>query len=335
MAAQSTVKVTVFIPVYNGAQFLAETIDSVLAQTYSDFELLVVDDCSTDRSVEIVRAYADPRIRLECNERNRGRPYTRNRGLELARGEYLAVLDADDVCEPERLAQSVAFLDANPDVAAVGSAATYMDEGGRPLFIERVPTDSEAIRARIFATNCFVHSSVTYRRALVLAIGGYDERLPVAQDYDLFLRLSVEHQLANLAEPLVRYRIHGGQVSQAKLATQRRLADAARVAAFDALRRRGGAGSAVEAPDVSMRGKLLGRRGTLGADCLQWARIYREMGDRVEAARMVARAMFNAPFSARAWRAARWALPALVLPERARRALRWYSHKALSRFRAN
>lgn len=327
------VKVTVFIAVYNGEPFLAETIESVFAQTYRDFELLVVDDCSTDRTADILRAIDDPRLRVERNERNRGRTYTRNRGLQLARGEFLAVLDADDLCEPERLAKSVAFLESNPEVAAVGSAATYVDEGGRPLFVNRVPTDSRLIRERLFTVNCFVHSSVMLRREWALAVGGYDERLSQAEDYDLLLRLSARHPLANLPEPLVRYRIHGGQVSQQKLAVQRRLANAVRVAAFESQQRDGLISPGVQPPDVSFAGSLTGRRGTLAADCLHWAGVHRALGNRTVAARLVARAIVSAPLCGRAWRAARWAIVPILLPDRLRSAVRWYASKAVSRLR--
>lgn len=326
-------KVTVFVAVYNGDAFLAETIESVLTQTYRDFELLVIDDCSIDRTAEILQAFDDPRLRVERNERNRGRTYTRNRGLQLGRGELLAVLDADDVCEPERLARSVAFLESHPDVAAVGSAATYVDEVGRPLFVNRVPTDSRLIRERLFTVNCFVHSSVMLRREWALAVGGYDERLSQAEDYDLLLRLSARHALANLPEPLVRYRIHGGQVSQQKLAAQRKLANAVRVAAFESQRRDGLVGAGVQPPDVSTTSSLLGRRGTLAADCLHWAGVHRALGNRAAAARLVARAIVSAPLCGRAWRAARWALLPIVLPDRLRNAVRWYARKAVSRFR--
>lgn len=332
--AHAGANVTVFIAVFNGEQFLEETIASVLAQTYRNFELLVVDDCSTDRTAEILRAIDDPRLRVERNERNRGRTYTRNRGLQLARGEFLAVLDADDLCEPERLAKCVAFLDSHPQVAAVGSAATYVDEGGRPLFVNRVPTDSALIRSRMFTVNCFVHSSVTMRRRWALAVGGYDERLSQAEDYDLLLRLGARHPLANLPEPLVRYRIHGGQVSQQKLAVQRKLADAVRVEAFEAQQREGLIGPGVQPPDVSFVSSLLGRRGTLAADCLHWAGVHRALGNQGVAARLVARAILSAPLCSRAWRASRWALLPLVLPDRVRNAVRWYARKAVSRLRA-
>lgn len=325
----SVPKVTVFIPVYNGERFLAEAIESVLAQTFADFELLIVDDGSTDSSVEIVERYADPRIRLERNERNRGRPYTRNRGLELARGEYVAVLDADDVCEPARLETSVVFLDENPDVVAVGSSATFIDDDGRSLFVARFVSDPDAIRASIFTTNCFLHSSVMFRRAALLAIGGYDEELPLSQDYDVFLRLSARHRLFNLETPLVRYRIHGAQVSQQKLVLQRQLADKARQTAYEKQRAEGLIGPRIRRPDFTLRGRLSGRDGTIAADLLYWASINRAMGNHRQAAILAVRALLNAPFSRRAWRAVRRSVPHLLFPPSTRSALRWYVRKAL------
>jgi glycosyltransferase involved in cell wall biosynthesis len=329
IAPQSHPRVTVFVPVYNGEPFLAETIQSVLTQTFPDFELLVVDDCSTDRSASLVRQFADPRIRLVHNDRNRGRSYTRNRGLMLARGEYVAVLDADDVCEPLRLEETVAYLDAHPKVAAVGSAATIVDSAGRALFVLRPPAASDAVRARLFTVNCFIHSSVSFRRKLVLAAGGYDEQLQQAEDYELFMRLSAKHQLANLDIALVRYRVHDSQVSQRELKEQRRLADRARVAAFEDQLRRGLISDDIRAPDLSWLGRLTGREGTIGADYLYWASIKRATGQPSAAAILAARAVISAPFSGRAWRTARRATLAALVPVRIRSALTWYAKRAL------
>ena len=121
-------KVTAVIPVYNREKYLRGAIESILAQTFTDFELLVIDDGSTDGSREAIRSYHDPRIRLMCNETNQGIPKTRNRGIQFARGEYLAFLDSDDWAYPERLAKQVAFLDSHPDYAAVGA---WIDVDGR------------------------------------------------------------------------------------------------------------------------------------------------------------------------------------------------------------
>src|SRR5262249_35270201 len=126
-------KVTVVIPVYNREKYVRDAIDSILVQTFPDFELLVIDDGSTDRSREVVQSYHDPRIHLVCNGTNLGVPKTRNLGIQLARGEYLAFLDSDDWAYPERLGKQVAFLDSHPDYAAVGAWIAWMDEEGRSL----------------------------------------------------------------------------------------------------------------------------------------------------------------------------------------------------------
>ncbi len=118
-------RVTVFVPVYNAEKFIADTVASVLRQTFTDFELLVIDDGSTDQSIKILESFHDQRIRIERNGKNRGRPFTRNKGLMQARGEYLSVLDSDDLCEPDRLARQVEFLDTHPNIAAVGSRTAF------------------------------------------------------------------------------------------------------------------------------------------------------------------------------------------------------------------
>src|SRR5262245_55227910 len=126
-------KVTVVIPVYNREKYVAAAIESILAQTFSNFELLVIDDGSTDGSREVIQSFRDLHVHLVCNETNLGIPRTRNRGIQRAHGEYLAFLDSDDWAYPERLGKQVAFLDSHPEHAAVGAWVAWMDETGRPL----------------------------------------------------------------------------------------------------------------------------------------------------------------------------------------------------------
>jgi len=147
---RQTPKVTVFIPVFNREDYICTAINSVLAQQYTDFEILVVDDGSSDRTVERIAAYTDPRVRVECNPANLGIPATRNRGLELARGEYIALLDSDDYAYPDRLHRQVDFLDRHPDIVQVGSGCTLMDAEGRRLpRIRRHPLKPEAVDAHL------------------------------------------------------------------------------------------------------------------------------------------------------------------------------------------
>lgn len=201
-------RVTVFMPVYNRAHTLAEAIESVLAQTYRDFELLLIDDGSTDASVAIARAYADPRIRLVVHAQNQGIPRTRNHGLEEARGEYLAILDSDDAAQPTRLAHQVAYLDAHTDVAAVGSWLMLMNRSGRTKGLLVRPTRPADVRAHILFVSCFKNPAMM-ARSEVLRRFGYREQFRYCQDIDLWARVSEAYALANIPRFLTRYRTGG------------------------------------------------------------------------------------------------------------------------------
>jgi glycosyltransferase involved in cell wall biosynthesis len=209
-------KVTTVIPVYNREKYIGHAIDSILAQTFTDFELLVIDDGSTDRSREIVRSYHDPRIRLVCNETNEGIPKTRNTGIRLARGEYLAFLDSDDWAYPERLAKQVAFLDSHPDYAAVSAWIDWMDEEGRSLRrVKRKPILPDEIAAQqLFRQG--IENSASMARIVVLREYGHREEYELSEDFDLWARIAAKHKLANLPEVLVRRRRHRERITEEK-----------------------------------------------------------------------------------------------------------------------
>jgi len=219
-------KVTVVIPVYNREKYVRDTIDSILAQTFTDFELLVIDDGSTDKSREVVRSYHDPRIRLVCNEANEGIPKTRNKGIQLARGEYLAFLDSDDWAYPERLAKQVAFLDNHPDHAAVSAWTDWMDEEGRPLGrIKRKAVSPQEIAAqRLFQSG--LRNTASMARTVVLRNYSHQEQYDTSEDFDLWSRIAAKHKLASLPEVLVRCRRHKSRITreQAHRGKDRRLA---------------------------------------------------------------------------------------------------------------
>jgi glycosyltransferase involved in cell wall biosynthesis len=212
----TTPKVSVCIPVYNRAHYVKTAIDSILMQSFSDFELIVVDDGSSDASRDVVRSCADPRMRLECNPHNLGIPATRNRCLALARGEYVAILDSDDYAYPERLAKQVAFLDHHPHHALVGSWATWMDSVGRSLGkMKRRPVKPDDAAAALIFYSPLQHSAVMGRTA-ILHRYGYRQEYDMNDDYDLWVRLAKRYKLANLAEALVCYRVHEGRTTRRK-----------------------------------------------------------------------------------------------------------------------
>jgi hypothetical protein len=202
-----TPRVTVLMTVFNGERHLGEAVDSVLGQSFDDFELLIVDDASTDGTSAILGALTDPRVRVVPNAQNLGLTRSLNRGLALARGDLIARHDADDVSEPERLARQVAFLDAHPDAALVGSCYRKIDDSGAPLGDRALPLDHDRIRWALHFYCPFIHSAVVFRADVIQALGGYDETFVYAQDYDLWSRVAAAHRVANLAEMLVRYRI--------------------------------------------------------------------------------------------------------------------------------
>jgi glycosyltransferase involved in cell wall biosynthesis len=216
MAAKpvSTPSVSVVMAVHNGERWLAETLASLSAQTFGDFEVVVIDDGSTDGSAAILAEAAarDARYRV-ITQANFGLVASLNRGLAEARAPLVARIDADDVAEPERFARQVAFLSARPEVAAVGSAIRIIDGDGRFLRMQTYPCGPEAVAKAMLRGCALAHPAVMMRRAAVQTIGGYREAFRHAEDYDLWLRLGESHALDNLPEPLLRYRRHGGSVS--------------------------------------------------------------------------------------------------------------------------
>jgi glycosyltransferase involved in cell wall biosynthesis len=207
--------VSVLMGVWNGAPQLREAVLSVLSQTMADLELIVVDDDSTDATPAILASFRDPRLHVVRRARG-GLTSALNAALRLARAPLVARLDADDVALPERLERQLAFLSAHPDVGLVGTAAREVDAAGREVAIVRPPADDAGIRRALIRRNPFVHSSVVMRRAAVERAGRYDEAFPVAQDYDLWMRMSRVTHMANLPEPLVVRRLRPGRVTEAR-----------------------------------------------------------------------------------------------------------------------
>jgi glycosyltransferase involved in cell wall biosynthesis len=202
------VSVTVLLPVYNGAATLRQALDSILTQDNGDFELLVIDDASTDASASIISDYArrDDRISAVLHSSNVGLSETLNEGLARARHELVARMDQDDESLPRRLSVQKAFLDAHTDVAAAGAWVLHMGARKHNDRLIRLPTDPQEIAVTLRVENCLYHPSVMFRRSVVEAAGGYRGEFRNAEDYDLWLRLARDHELANVAEPLLRYR---------------------------------------------------------------------------------------------------------------------------------
>lgn len=214
MTSSSAPRVSVLMPVYNGEPYVKEAVASILNQTFTDYEFIVVDDGSTDETWSILESYAvDPRIRLIQNEINLGLARSLNRALAMARGEYVARMDADDVSRPNRLATQVAFLDNHRSIGVVGSTVQIVDAGGSlGRVLSRPPTDA-LIRWSLCFQTPLAHPSVLMRKAVLDRVGGYNDALLANQDRDLWHRLSALTRFANLKVPLLLYRKHPGQIS--------------------------------------------------------------------------------------------------------------------------
>jgi Glycosyl transferase family 2 len=217
---KATPAVSFVMSVRDGERHLRDALDSMLAQTFRDFEAVVINDGSADSTPQILAAYAarDERV-LVHRQDNAGLATSLNRGVARARAPLIARLDADDAALPLRLELQVRYLDAHPRIGVVGGAVRFVDESGRQFSEVQYPVADDAIRRAFAETTPFNHSAVTIRRAAFEAAGGYRPAFH-AEDLDLWLRIGAEWELANLADPVVRYRLHGGQMTVRELEQQ-------------------------------------------------------------------------------------------------------------------
>lgn len=202
-------RVSVVMAVYNAGRFIREAVSSVLAQTYTNFELIAIDDASSDDSLVILESFDDARIRIIKHHENLGAALSRNDGFDAAQGEFIAIMDADDMCVPTRLERQVAYLDDHTAVGLVGCGIyDHVDVNGSVLRTSVLPWENEAIQSALLEQWCFLHSSIVFRKNLLTLTGGYRSIFEPVEDYDLVLRI-VEHSHAyNIPEPLVSYRLN-------------------------------------------------------------------------------------------------------------------------------
>jgi hypothetical protein len=210
-------QVSVLMAVYNGGEFLEEAVGSIVGQTFRDWEMVVVDDASTDGTTEKLQAWSqrDARIRIISNATNKGQTASLNEGLRACRGTWVARQDADDISSPARLARQMGYLGAHPSTVLLGTQGVLIDANGRRVGLLDVPCTPAGIAWCAPFLNPFLHTAVVFHRATALASGGYDESFRIAQDYDLWTRLVAEKESANLPERLVRYRRTGESLSRA------------------------------------------------------------------------------------------------------------------------
>ena len=210
--------VSVLMPVYNGELFLSDALDSILNQSYSDFELILIDDGSTDKTTEILHQFAkiDKRIKVFRNYYNLGLTKSLNSGLAKCKGEFIARHDADDLSEPERFACQVDFLNNHPDHGVIGTAVTRIERQGCEIDQPNIIGGNNRIQIYLERVNPFVHGSIMMRKSVLDMVDGYRNCFYYSQDYDLWLRLSRITFLENLSKRLYKFRVHTEGVSSKK-----------------------------------------------------------------------------------------------------------------------
>ncbi len=225
MPSDGTSKVSVCMPVYNGASLIAQSIRSVLSQTYTNFNLIVCDNCSTDNTADVVRSFDDPRITYHCNEKNLGLVGNANRSLELADGQYVNILHHDDIMLPENLEKKVRILDENPSVGFVHSDVGFIDQDGAPLELTKFDADRDYIvkGSRFFeeyilkmpiGASVFI-GAVMARRDCYRELGGFNPEFVNVNDSEMWMRMMLHHDVACIGERLVKYRLHSLMTSTA------------------------------------------------------------------------------------------------------------------------
>lgn len=223
MSASRPPKVSVIMPAYNCVAYIQESVNSILTQTFRDFEFIIIDDCSTDGTLDYLKSITDPRVMLISKPLNTGYTVSLNKGLELAKGDYIVRMDADDISLPQRIEKQVAFMEANPAIICAGSS--YKIIPGETLITARQSPDE--LLLDLIISNPLAHPSVILRAETIKKHHiTYDKRYEPAEDYKMWTVLSKYGKLANLSEVLLHYRVHKKQVSVTSMAKQKKSAQA-------------------------------------------------------------------------------------------------------------
>lgn len=215
---------------YNSEGTIDDSVLSIVNQRYKEWELLLVNDCSSDSTLDIMEQYAinEPRIKIINNEKNIGLTASLNKAINVSNGEFIARLDSDDIADPDRLTKQISFLISNPDVGLVGSGARLIDEKRKKIGSMNVISNDYLISKFINYLNPFIHSSLMIRKDVLNDIGGYREKFLYSQDYDLVLRINDVSRVVNLPENLISWRVSEGSITMQKNIRQRVFADMAK-----------------------------------------------------------------------------------------------------------
>jgi glycosyltransferase involved in cell wall biosynthesis len=213
-------EISIVLPAYNCGSFLKEAIESMLNQSFEDFELIIINDGSTDKTEDVIKSFSDPRIIYLKNEKNSGLVYTLNKGIDIAKGNYIARMDGDDIALPTRLAKQKAILDEHPEISAAASTITFINEKNEPAGdwqLDKATIHSSEIKRCLPHENCIAHPSVMIRSQILkeLKYNPYQKNI---EDYDLWLRImSRGYSITKVEEPQILYRIHDSSITSVHL----------------------------------------------------------------------------------------------------------------------
>ncbi|MFC1626991.1 glycosyltransferase [Patescibacteria group bacterium] len=226
-------KLAVIMAVHNNQDTLNQAVTSILKQTFKKFEFIIINDASTDHSLEVLKTFKDKRIKIINNQKQLGLTKSLNKGLKQTKAQYIARMDADDISLPTRFSKQLAFFQKHPDTVLLGTAAFLINSQGKQVGLKRHPKDHAHIKTKALHTCPFIHPTWMLKRFILNQIGDYDQKFPFAQDYDLALRIISKYKTANLDQPLIKYRVNfASAISFKNLKKQELLALKARLLAL-------------------------------------------------------------------------------------------------------
>ncbi len=212
----NNIKISVLMPAYNSENFISKSIESIINQSFSNYEIIIVDDGSNDSTKEIIEMYSRKNGKIRFfSKSNSGITESLNYGLKFCEGKWIARLDADDLCNFNRLKKQLLVAESSNKLGLIGSDAIFINKFDRNLFHYSYPSNNKKLRTNLFSCKKFFpHSSAFYNRELVDSLGGYRHRAGMAEDWDLWLRIALKKEIKNINEPLVKIRLHDRQVSK-------------------------------------------------------------------------------------------------------------------------
>lgn len=283
--------VSVVLPAYNAERYIELAVTSILQQTLVNIEVIIIDDNSTDKTLEITEHLSknDARVKIIKNTVNEGIVCCLNKGIGIAQSNFIARMDADDISKKDRLSKQVEFLKKNPDIILLGTGVEVIDSKGKHLGFRQYPENNDEILIMLKHKSPFAHPTVIFHKEHVIKTGGYREKYRTGQDYDLWARLQKEGKFANINEPLLKYRIHGEQVTHKKLKEQHQSHIESRQ-------------ENMGIPDYSLAERLTGKDGTLGSKYLYISQQQSQLSNRYASFIYNLRSIINSPLNPRAWK---------------------------------